>query len=74
MSRDLRDYEQLLRVLDNGWFITEEEMAQVANIIRALKEDADRYRWLNQVTHQMFMVSERDLNQQVDRAMNGGRG
>jgi hypothetical protein len=71
--RDLRDYTQLLRVLDNGWFITEEEMAQVANIIRALKEDADRYRWLNRATHQLFMVSERDLNEQVDRAMNGGQ-
>jgi hypothetical protein len=73
MSRDLRDYEQLLRVLDNGWFITEEEMAQVAGIIRALKEYADRYRWLNQVTHQMFMVTEKQLTEQVDRAMNGGR-
>ena len=73
MVRDLRDYEQLMRVLDNGWFITEEEMAQVANIIRALKQDADRYRWLNQVTHQMFMVTEQQLTEQVDRAMNGGR-
>lgn len=73
MSRDLRDCEQLLRVLDNGWFITEEEMAQVANIIRALKEDADRYRWLNRSTHQLFMVTEKQLNEQVDRAMNGGR-
>jgi hypothetical protein len=70
--RDLRDYTQLLRVLDNGSMMTHEEMAEVANIIRALKEDADRYRWLNQVTHQLFMVSERDLNEQVDRAMNGG--
>ena len=73
MARNLRDYEQLMRVLDNGWFITEEEMAQVANIIRALKQDADRYRWLNQVTHQMFMVTEQQLTEQVDRAMNGGR-
>lgn len=74
MNRDLRDYEQLLRVLDNGYMMTHEEMKQVADIVRALKEDADRYRWLNQVTHQMFMVSERSLNEQVDRAMNGGRG
>lgn len=70
--RDLRDYTQLLRVLDNGYLMTHQEMAEVANIVRALKEDADRYRWLNQVTHQLFMVSERDLNEQVDRAMNGG--
>jgi hypothetical protein len=71
--RNLRDYTQLLRVLDNGWFITEEEMAQIADIIRALKVDADRYRWLNQATHQLFMVSDRQLNEQVDRAMNGGK-
>lgn len=73
MARDLRDYEQLMRVLDNGYFMTHEEMKQVADIIRALKQDADRYRWLNQVTHQMFMVTEQQLTEQVDRAMNGGR-
>jgi hypothetical protein len=71
--RDLRDYEQLIRVLDKGDFMTREEMGQVANIIRALKEDADRYRWLNRATHQLFMVTEHKLNEQVDRAMNGGR-
>ena len=71
--RDLRDYTQLLRVLDNGYLMTHQEMKQVADIVRALKEDADRYRWLNQVTHQMFMVTEKQLNEQVDRAMNGGR-
>jgi hypothetical protein len=73
MNRDLRDYTQLLRVLDNGYMMTHEEMKQVADIVRALKEDADRYRWLNRSTHQLFMVSERDLNEQVDRAINGGR-
>ena len=71
--RDLRDYTQLIRVLDKGDFMTREEMGQIADIIRALKEDADRYRWINRATHQLFMVSERDLNEQVDRAMNGGR-
>ena len=71
--RDLRDYTQLLRVLDNGYIMTHQEMAQVADIVRALKVDADRYRWLNQATHQLFMVSDGQLNEQVDRAMNGGR-
>jgi hypothetical protein len=71
--RDLKDYKQLIRVLENGYTMTHEEMSQVAEIIKALKVDADRYRWLNQSTHQLFMVSERDLNEQVDRAMNGGR-
>jgi hypothetical protein len=73
MNRDLRDYTQLLRVLDNGYMMTHQEMKQVADIVRALKEDADRYRWLNQATHQLFMVTDKQLNEQVDRAMNGGR-
>lgn len=73
MNKDMRDYKQLLRVLDNGYLMTHEEMSQVADIIRALKEDADRYRWLNRSTHQLFMVTEKELNNQVDRAMNGGR-
>jgi hypothetical protein len=73
MNKDMRDYKQLLRVLDNGYLMTHQEMAQVADIVRALKEDADRYRWLNQATHQLFMVTEKELNDQVDRAMNGGR-
>jgi hypothetical protein len=73
MNRDLRDYTQLLRVLDNGYLMTHQEMKQVADIVRALKEDADRYRWLNQATHQLFMVTDKQLNEQVDRAMNGGR-
>jgi hypothetical protein len=73
MDRDLRDYAQLLRVLDNGYLMTHQEMKQVADIVRALKEDADRYRWLNRSTHQLFMVTEKQLNEQVDRAMNGGR-
>ncbi len=73
MNRDMRDYKQLLRVLENGYLMTHEEMAQVAEIIKELKVDADRYRWLNQATHQLFMVTEHSLNAQVDRAMNGGR-
>lgn len=67
--KDLRNYTQLINVLDKGDFMTREEMGQVADIIRALKEDADRYRWLNQATHQLFMVTDKQLNEQVDRAM-----
>ena len=32
--RDLRDFEQLIRVLDKGDFMTREEMGEVADIIR----------------------------------------
>ena len=65
------DIESILRVLDNGWFITEEEMAAVARILREYKKDADRYLWLNKSTAQLFMVTEEQMDNEIDRAMNG---
>ena len=73
MNRDMRDYKQLIRTLENGYFMTHEEMAQVAEIIKELKVDADRYRWLTRYSSQLFMVTDKQLDEQVDRAMNGGR-
>lgn len=71
MNRDMRDYKQLIRVLENGYLMTHEEMAQVAEIIKALKADADRYRWLNRCTAQLFMVTDKQMDDEIDRAMNG---
>ena len=68
-----RNLESLLRTLELGDNLTHEEMSTVARMLRSYKEDAERYRWLNKYTSQLFMVSERDLNEQVDKAMNGGR-
>jgi hypothetical protein len=36
------------------------------------KRDALRYRWLNRYTSQLFMVTEQQMNAEVDRAMAGG--
>jgi len=73
MNRDLRDYTQLLRVLDNGDMMTHEEMSTVARMLTSYKADAERYRWLNKYTSQLFMVTDKQLNEQVDKAINGGR-
>jgi hypothetical protein len=35
------------------------------------KRDALRYRWLNRYTSQLFMVTEQQMNEEVDRAMSG---
>jgi hypothetical protein len=45
--------------------------AQDAEIDR-LRRDANRYRWLNKYTAQLFMVTEQQMNDEVDRAMAGG--
>jgi len=68
-----RNFASILRTLELGDMMTHEEMSTVARMLRGYKADAERYRWLNQATHQLFMVTEHGLNEQVDRAMNGGR-
>jgi hypothetical protein len=61
--------DQLLKILDEGAFITHEEMAELAREVRALQRDAERYRWLNKYTAHLFMVTEKGLDEQMDRAM-----
>ena len=38
----------------------------------SIARDAARYRWLNKYTSQLFMVTEAQMNYEVDRAMAGG--
>jgi threonine dehydratase len=73
MSQDMHNYEQLIRVLENGDMMTHEEMSTVAEMLRSYKADAERYRWLNKHTAHLFMVTDKQLNEQVDKAINGGR-
>jgi hypothetical protein len=63
------DIDQLLKILDEGAFVTHEEMAAIAKEVRALQRDAERYRWLNKYTAHLFMCTEKGLDEQMDRAM-----
>lgn len=63
--------EQLLKILEEGAFITSEEMAALAKEIRAIQQDAERYRWLSKYTSHLFMVTPEGLDQQMDKAMYG---
>ena len=40
--------------------------------IDRLRRDAARYRWLNKYTAQLFMVTEQQVSDEVDRDMAGG--
>jgi hypothetical protein len=68
----MNNIDQLLKILDEGAFVTSEEMAAIAKEVRALQQDAERYRWLNKYTAHLFMVTEQGLDEQMNRAM--GRG
>ena len=61
--------DKLLQILDEGAFITSEEMAELAKEVRALQRDADRYRWLSKYTAHLFMVTPQGLDEQMDKAM-----
>lgn len=50
----------------------EQHINEQAKEIERLRIDADRYRWLNKYTSQLFMVTEPQMNYEVDRAMSGG--
>jgi hypothetical protein len=63
--------DKLLKILDEGAFVTSEEMAEIAREVRALRQDAERYRWLTKYTAHLFMVTPEGLDVQMDKAMFG---
>lgn len=63
--------ERLLEILDEGAFITSEEMAELAKEVRALRHDAERYRWLKKYAGQLFMATEIQVDAELDKAMYG---
>jgi hypothetical protein len=61
--------------MDEALFVARELKAELeanATEIERLRRDALRYRWLNKYTSQLFMVTEPQMNYEVDRAMSGG--
>jgi len=63
--KDQREQQTLIDTLNSHIrFLVEENVR--------LRKDAERYRWLNKYTAQLFMVTEKQMNEEVDRAMNGG--
>ena len=63
--KDQREQQTLIDTLNNHIkFLVEDNVR--------LRKDAERYRWLNKYTAQLFMVTEKQMNEEVDRAMRGG--
>jgi sulfur transfer protein SufE len=68
----MNNTDTLLKILDEGAFVTHEEMAEIAREMRALQQDAERYRWLTKYTAHLFMCTEKGLDEQMNRAMGKG--
>jgi len=41
-------------------------------LTNSILDDANRYRWLRKYSGQMFMATEQQVDDEVDRAMSGG--
>jgi hypothetical protein len=68
----MNNTDKLLKILDEGAFVTHEEMAEIAREMRALQQDAERYRWLTKYTAHLFMCTPEGLDEQMNRAMGKG--
>ena len=64
----MKEARELQTLLDQ----LEAHVRAQADEIDRLRRDAARYRWLNKYTSQLFMVTEQQMNDEVDRAMAGG--
>lgn len=60
--------DQALTVLRTG-LTTYDEQHEIAQLLEDLRTDAERYRWLNKYTAHLFMVTEKGLDEQMNRAM-----
>jgi sulfur transfer protein SufE len=65
----MNNIDTLLKILDEGAFVTSEEMAEIAREVRALRRDAERYRWLIKYTSHLFMCTEKSFDEQMTIAM-----
>ena len=68
MGDAVKEHRELQTLIDE----LERHIIQQDNLIEKLERDAKRYRWLNKYTSQLFMVTEAQMNYEVDRAMSGG--
>ena len=65
---EMKEHRELQTLIDE----LDRHIIQQDNLIEKLERDAKRYRWLNKYTSQLFMVTEQQMNYEVDRAMSGG--
>ena len=64
----MKEHRELQTLIDE----LERHVRSQAAEIERLRIDANRYKWLNKYTSQLFMVTEPQMNYEVDRAMSGG--
>ena len=73
MQKKVDNISKVLNLIDNGTMAEGEKASDLIREIKEMHKDALRYRWLNKYTCQLFMVTEQQMNDQIDSAMTGVR-
>jgi len=67
MGDEMKEQRELQTMIEN----LQSHILHQHDEIERLRRDAERYRWLNKYTAQLFMATEQQVDAEVDRAMSG---
>ena len=72
-KKKVDNINKILDLIEGGSLAEGEKASDLVREILEMQKDAMRYRWLTKYTCQLFMVTERQMNDQIDAAMTGVR-
>jgi hypothetical protein len=72
-KKKVDNINKILNLIEGGSLAEGEKASDLVKEILEMQKDAMRYRWLTKYTCQLFMVTERQMNDQIDAAMTGVR-
>jgi hypothetical protein len=72
-KKKVDNINKILNLIEGGSLAEGEKASDLVREILEMQKDAMRYRWLTKYTCQLFMVTERQMNDQIDAAMTGVR-
>ena len=73
MQKKVDNINKILNLIEGGSLAEGEKASDLVREILEMQKDAMRFRWLTKYTCQLFMVTERQMNDQIDAAMTGVR-
>jgi RecJ-like exonuclease len=72
-KKKVDNINKILNLIEGGSLAEGEKASDLIKEILEMQKDAMRHRWLTKYTCQLFMVTERQMNDQIDAAMTGVR-
>jgi hypothetical protein len=72
-KKKVDNINKILNLIEGGSLAEGEKASDLVREILEMQKDAMRFRWLTKYTCQLFMVTERQMNDQIDAAMTGVR-